>query len=300
MAFAHPAARKTDKVTASTIFKNLERILGSPRSAWNGPLLRALWPALDEQMPGRRLSVDLEEAWLIIAGFLLRPGFGVVGDDLRIDALWRLHDAGPCFPGRRIKCQEYILWRRVAGGLTRERQNKLLAGELDRIRSGKAPVELVRLAGSLELIPHDTKAELVSSFIDVAAARARAKRYSAPYFIALSLLLNRAPLYAGPETVVSPDLVEQAYSVFRGFDWAEPELLELQTLFSRAARVVGDRSVDLPVRLRHLIADKMEKSGVPALRTAKIREFVPVGRSDRASLYDEPLPPGLVLGRSRV
>jgi hypothetical protein len=239
--------------------------------------------------------VDLEEAWLTVAGFLLRPGFGVVRDDLRIDALWRLHDAGPCFPGRRIKCQEYILWRRVAGGLTRERQNKLLTGELERIRSGKAPVELVRLVGSLELIPHETKAELVRGFIDVATTLARAKRHCAPYFVALGLLLNRAPLYAGPETVVSPDLVEHAYSAFRGFDWAEPELLELQTLFLRAARVVGDRSLDVPVRLRQLIADKMEKSGVPPLRTAKIREFVPAGRSDGASQYDEPLPPGLVL-----
>ncbi len=48
--------------------------------------------------------------------------------------------------------------------------------------------------------------------------------------------------------------------------------------------------------MRRLIASKMEKSGMPALQTAKIREFVPVGRSDRASLYDESLPPGLVLG----
>jgi len=296
--FAHPAG-KTDKVTAGRVFKSLERILGSLKSGWNGPLLRALWPALDERLDGRRLSVDLEEAWLIVAGFLLRPGFGVVGDDLRIDALWRLHDAGPCFPGRRIKCQEYILWRRLAGGLARERQNKLLAGELDRIRSGKAPVELVRLAGSLELIPHETKAELVSSFIDVAVTLARAKRHCAPYFLALGFLLNRAPLYAGPETVVSPDLVEQAYSAFRGFDWADPELLELQTLFLRAARVVGDRSLDVPLPLRHLIADKMEKSGAPPLRAAKIRGFVPVGRSERASLYDEPLPPGLILGAGR-
>jgi hypothetical protein len=294
--FAHPAAGKLHKVTANTILKNLERILGSPRSAWNGPLLRALWPALDERMPGRRLSVDLEEAWLIIAGFLLRPGFGVVGDDLRIDALWRLHEAGPCFPGRRIKCQEYILWRRVAGGVTRQRQNAILAGELDRIRSGRAPDELVRLAGSLELISHDTKGELVRHFIDVAATLARAKRHAAPYFAALGLLLNRAPLYAGPETVVSPDLVGHAYSVFRGFDWADPELLELQTLFLRAARVVGDRSLDVAVRLRHQIADKLEKSGVAQLRTAKIRGFVPAGRSDAVSLYDEPLPPGLVLG----
>jgi len=294
--FSDPAIGKKDQVTAGTIFKSLERILGAPRSGWNGPLLRALWPALDERLDGRRVSVDLEEAWLIIAGFLLRPGFGVVGDDHRIDALWRVRDSGSCFPGRRIKCQEYILWRRVAGGLTRERQNKLLIGELDRICSGKAPVELVRLSGSLELIPLETKAELVSGFIDVATTLARGKRHCAPYFVAIGLLLNRAPLYAGPETVVSPDLVEHAYSAFRGFDWAEPELLELQTLFLRAARVVGDRSLDVPVRLRHLIADKMEKSGVPPLRTAKIREFVPAGRSDRASLYDEPLPPGLVLG----
>jgi molecular chaperone DnaK (HSP70) len=293
--FAHRAGKR-DKVTAGTILKSLERILGSPRSGWNGPLLRALWPSLHERLDARRLSVDHEEAWLIVAGFLLRPGFGVIRDDLRIDALWQLHDAGPCFPGRRIKCQEYILWRRVAGGLTRERQKKLLTGELGRIHSGKAPDELVRLAGSLELIPHDSKAELVSCFIDIAVHLMRSKRHCAPYLAALGLLLNRDPLYGGPETVVSPDLVEHAYSAFQGFDWTELELLELQTLFLRAARVVGDRSLDVPMPLRGLIAGKMEKSGVPALQTAKIRGFVPIGRSDRVSLYDESLPPGLVLG----
>ena len=79
MAFAQPGSKsKKGKVTAGTILKSLERILGSPRSGWNGPLLRALWPALEEQLDSRRLSVDHEEAWLIIAGFLLRPGFGVV------------------------------------------------------------------------------------------------------------------------------------------------------------------------------------------------------------------------------
>jgi molecular chaperone DnaK (HSP70) len=287
---------KKDKVTAGTILKSLERILGSPRSGWNGPLLRSLWPALEERLNGRRLSVDHEEAWLITSGFMLRPGFGVVRDDIRIDALWRLHDAGACFPGRRIKSQEYILWRRLAGGLTRERQNKLLAGELKRICSGKAPDELVRLTGSLELIPHDTKAELVRCFLDIAVTLACDKRHCAPYLAALGLLLNRTPLYAGPETVVSPDLVERAYSAFQDFDWTNPELLDLQNLFLRAARVVDDRSLDVPMPLRTLIAGKLEKSGVLPLQTAKIRGFIPIGRSDLASLYDESLPPGLVLG----
>jgi hypothetical protein len=296
IAFAQPGGKsKKDKVTAGTILKSLEGILGSARGGWNGPLLRALWPALEELLDGRRLSVDHEEAWLIIAGFLLRPGFGVVRDDLRIDALWRLHEAGPCFPGRRINSQEYILWRRVAGGLTRERQSKLVARELNKLCSGKAPDELVRLTGSLELIPHDTKAELVRCFLDIAVTLARAKRHCAPYLAALGLLLNRTPLYAGPETVVSPDLVELAYSAFQDFDWTDLELLDLQNLFLRAARVVDDRSLDVAMPLRTLIAGKLEKSGVLPLQTAKIRGFIPIGRSDLASLYDESLPSGLVL-----
>jgi hypothetical protein len=295
--FTQPANNsKKNKITAATILKGMERVLASARSQWNGSLLRALWPALEDRQDDRRRSADHEEAWLIMAGFLMRPGFGVVRDDLRIDALWRrVHDDGPCFPGRRIKSQEYILWRRVAGGLTRERQTRLIAGEIDRIRSGRASDELVRLAGSLELIHHDTKAELVRCFCEIAVTLAQAKRHCAPYLAALGLLLNRTPLYAGPETVVSPDLVEDAYQAFQRFDWTTPEMIDLQILFLRAARVVDDRSLDLPMPLRGLIASKLEKSGVPALQTAKIKGFVPIGRSDRASLYDESLPPGLVL-----
>jgi molecular chaperone DnaK (HSP70) len=285
-----------DKPPPGLLLKNLERVLGLLRSGWNGPLLRALWAALAEQMDGRRRSVDHEETWLVTAGFLLRPGFGVAGDDLRIDSLWRLHEAGPCFPGRRIKNQECILWRRVAGGLSRERQTKLLAGELDRLRGGKAPDELVRLVGSLELLPVETKVALIKGFIDVVVGLVQDKRHCAPYLAALGLLLNRVPLRAGPETVVSPDLVERAYAAFSGFDWAEPELLELQTLFLRAARVVGDRGLNVPAPLRTLIAGKLEQAGVPPRRTARIKGFIALERNDRASLYDEPLPPGLILG----
>lgn len=291
--------RPKDKVAAPAVMKSLERILERPRNEWSAPLLRAVWSVLEAESDSRRHSVDHEEAWLVITGFLLRPGFGVAGDDLRLDRLWRLYETGPCFPGRRIKTQEYILWRRVAGGLSRERQDKLVAGELDRLRGGKAPAELVRLAGSLELISYDMRTELVNLFIDEAEALARTGQPCAPYLAALGLLLNRAPLYAGPETVVSPDLVERAYTAFRSFDWTKPELLELQTLFLRAARVVDDRGLDLSQSLRNSIAAKLESSGVAPPRTAKIRGFVPVGVSDRASIYGESLPPGLVLAEDR-
>jgi len=85
-----------------------------PKSEWNAGLVRSLWAALENCMAQRRTSADYEETWLILAGFLLRPGFGAAGDDLRIDSLWRLRDGGLCFPGKRIKSQDTFFgggWR---------------------------------------------------------------------------------------------------------------------------------------------------------------------------------------------
>jgi molecular chaperone DnaK (HSP70) len=293
--FTRPSA-KSDRLTANAILKHLERTIGLPRHEWNAALLRGLWPALNERTTGRKLSVEHEEAWLTLAGFLLRPGFGFAHDGLRMDELWLLRDSGLRFPGKRSKVQEYILWRRVAGGLTTERQEMLLAGELGSIRTGRASPELVRLAGSLERLSRETKSDLIQTFIDQVLQRVEAKQHCAPYLAALGLLLNRAPLYAGPETVVVAEFVARAYAAFQNLDWTESELLELHNLFLRAARVVDDRNLDVPKSLRNQIARKLESAGIAPLRTATIKAFTPVGRIDHATLYGEALPPGLVLG----
>ncbi len=293
--FSKPAP-KSERLTGNSVLKHLGRSFGVSRHEWNAALLRDLWPSLNERMAGRELSVEHEEAWLTLAGFLLRPGFGFIGDALRMDELWRLHDAGLCFPGKRSKVQEYILWRRVAGGLTPDRQETLLAGELNAIRSGRASPELIRLAGSLERLPQQTKADLIETFIRQALQRIEVKQHCAPYLAALSLLLNRTLFHAGPESVVPPEMVARTYAAFEDFDWAEAELLELHMLFLRAARVVGDRSLDVPKSLRNHIATKLERVGVAPARTGSIKAFTPVGRAERSTLYGESLPPGLLLG----
>jgi len=293
--FSKPAP-KSERLTGNSVLKHLERGFGLARHEWNAALLRDLWPSLNERMAGRKCSVDHEEAWLILAGFLLRPGFGFIGDAMHMDELWRLNDAGLCFPGKRSKVQEYILWRRVAGGLTPDRQETLLAGELKTIRSGRASPELIRLAGSLEGLPGQTKADLIETFITQGLQRIEVKQHCAPYLAALGLLLNRTPFHAGPESVVPPEMVARTYAAFQDFDWAEAELLELHMLFLRAARVVGDRSLDVPKSLRNQIAAKLERAGVALARTGSIKAFSPVGRAERSMLYGESLPPGLLLG----
>jgi hypothetical protein len=293
--FAQPLAKR-DKLTATRLLKSLEDILGMPKGEWNWVAIRALWPALEASMDCRGTSVEHEEAWLILAGFLLRPGFGAPLDDARMDAVWRLRAGGLRFPGKRIKAQEYILWRRLAGGLTRERQERVLTAELNTLRRQKnPPPELIRLAGSLERVGHEIKTELIDRFVDAAVERARGGQHCAPYLAALGLLLNRSPLYAGPETVVSPERVERAYQAFADLDWTDPELAELQTLFLRAARVIDNRGLDVAKPARERIARKLEKCGVAPLKTAKLKAFLPVERSERIGLYGEALPPGLIL-----
>jgi len=275
-----------DKLTATNLLKSLEQILGKPKADWNYVLIRSLWPTLYECLSCRRESVEHEESWLILAGFFLRPGFGAERDAARINELWQLYADGLAYPGKRIQLQQYILWRRVAGGLSRDRQEAILASELPKLRTQKTlPAELVRLAGSLERINPVAKVELFDHFLRTAHELAAKKQYCGPYLAALGLLLNRTPLYAGPENVVPPIHVEQAYDALSDLDWTEPELAEIQTLFLRAGRIVDDPNVDLPSRLREKIASKLQKSGVVPARLARLRTFVPVASVDRASLF---------------
>ncbi len=288
---------KGEKLTALRLLQGLEQILGRSKGDWNAILLRGLWTSLEASQTGRALSVEHEETWLILAGFLLRPGFGVAMDEGRIDGLWRIRGDGPRFPGKRTKLQEHILWRRVAGGLSRERQEILLAAEKDKIGQPKSvSPELIRMAGSFERIGHELKAELIGRFIETVVQLASQQKHCAPYLAALGLLLNRTPFYAGPESVVPPTLVERAYEAFRRFDWNDPEFAEAQVLFLRAARAVDDRRLDLPKSLRNQIADKLEKCKIAPVKAGRLRNVVPVERAERLSLYGEAVPPGLILG----
>lgn len=283
-----------DPLTAARLLKNLEEILDAPKSDWNLMLVRTLWTTLKRCIPCRANSVEHEEAWLILAGYFMRPGFGAELDPVRIDDLWKVHESGLAHPGKQVKLQEYILWRRVAGGLDRERQQRLIEEELPKLRQQKKPpAELVRLAGSLERIDTATKEELIRIFLSKATSQAESGGYAAPYHVALGLLLNRTPLYAGPEAVVSSDFVTQAFEAFKDLDWKQPELSEL---FLRAARVTDNRELDLPRPLRKEIVRKLEKADVPAHKVVRVEQFIAIDRSEQVSLYGESLPAGLLLG----
>ena len=68
-----------------TLARRLEAALDAGRDAWPLAAIRALWDALWPLEPARARSPEHEARWLNLAGFLLRPGFGDPGDDLRVE-----------------------------------------------------------------------------------------------------------------------------------------------------------------------------------------------------------------------
>jgi hypothetical protein len=144
----------------------------------------------------------------------------------------------------------------------------------------------------LERIDRDRKIQAANVFLERLSDPAI---YREPYLVALGRLLSRAPMYGGAESVLPPEFIEKAFAALREHDWSKQEWSEAQTLFLRAARIVDDRALDLPRSVRGEIIHQLRKSGIPGPKLAPLETYVRIQQSDRASLFGESLPAGLVL-----
>jgi molecular chaperone DnaK (HSP70) len=275
--------------------KELEAILGRSRSDWSLPQLRALWPAFNDGMTLKSRSPEHEATWLNLAGFALRPGYGAETDPYRIDEAWRVFSLGLSHPkDPRVLNQWWIFWRRISGGLDSLRHEELLAKYFPQIesRSLEGP-EVMRFLGALERVSLGRKEKLVEVLVRFIERPKKSDPNDAAS--ALGRVLNRTPLYAGPDSVLAPQMVEETFDRLEKLDWRKTALSKLNEAFSRAARVSGMRELDLPETSRAAVIAKLEKSGASPEQIRVVNEFVPVEMEDRARLFGESFPAGLIL-----
>ena len=112
----------------------------------------------------------------------------------------------------------WMMWRRVAGGLSAEQQRRLFDALMPQFR--KSPVEspeATRLLGALERLPLTTRTELAKSLFEL-VLRGRAEDQPA-VFGALARLCSRVPLYAAADAVLPPALIEDWFERLAGLDW---------------------------------------------------------------------------------
>src|SRR5664280_2619589 len=101
----------------------LEQTMGLGKNSRPLSAIRQMADAFLAAADGRKKSPAYEIRWLNLAGFCLRPGFGDLGDELRIEQARRVYAAGLTY-GNQVQCEIdwWIFWGRVAGGFNRNQQ----------------------------------------------------------------------------------------------------------------------------------------------------------------------------------
>lgn len=294
------AAGETSPPQALT--RQLEQVLGTNKDGWPLSAIRRLWDVLWEGEKGRERSPEHEARWLNLIGFCLRPGFGHSSDEWRLQQLWKMYPRGPVY-GNAIQCRAewWNLWKRVAGGLSRQQQGVLyneiapwlLPKLKNRIKSGRSKVgpqeirEMWQVMGSCERLNAEAKADLGEELLrEVEKGKA-----SAQEMWTFSRLGARTLIYGPANCVVRRDIA--ARWVERLLHTDRHKLETLTFALVQVARYTGDRTRDLDEELRRKVAERL--SSLPSgQRLAKpVLEVVPLEAKEQAQILDESLPVGL-------
>lgn len=296
-------------ISPQSLARELVDTIGLDRDEWPMSLLRRIWGALIERESGRKKSSQHEIRWLNLLGFALRPGYGVALDDWRVTESWRQIHNKIFHPGPGARSELLILWRRLAGGLTRGQQ--LMIGEpwlaslraLARQASGKSTkgqsafvlrpeesIEAWRLLGALELMPLDHKRELGDLALTLRDKPRLAGAREAMIWT-IGRLGQRQPLYGPLNTLIPSPVVEGWIE-----NLLEPDASSTQCLaVTQLARMTGDRYRDIDAILRQRVLDWLVQSGADKHLVVLVREGGKLDFEEQRKIFGESLPLGLRL-----
>ncbi len=294
------AAQPVEGKEIRHLVRQLDKTLGE-RDAWSSAVNRELWGVVLAGAAKRRRTADHGRVFFQLAGFCLRPGFGAPLDEWRIGELWKAFDAGVQYLTEKANWSEWwILWRRVAGGLDRARQQKVL----DAVRPGLEPRgtgwglakkskaqghdEMVRLAASLERLPAEQKAE-VGRWL---WARLETEETGRSLW-SLGRLGLRAPFYGDAHDPLPAALAAEWLERILATDWAAMDGAAFAA--AQLARVTGDRGRDLPAELRTRVAERLTAMGASETWRRMVQEVVELTPQDEMRVFGDSLPVGLRL-----
>jgi hypothetical protein len=258
-------------------------------------------------MHRRALTPELEARWLNVVGFCLRPGFGVAVDDWRVRQLWKIHTQGVLHSGHDpCGLNWWILWRRVAGGLSRGHQEELASVVFPLIipalakRAKRKPprgksqeaAEMWRAAASLERIGAKSRAQLGEALVE------QIEKKSAPKgtFWCLGRIGARKLLYGTREAIVRASTAAEWARRIMKVEKRTKEDDDPAACLLALCRLSGDRQLDVEEDVRSEVSAYLERLAVSEADRAPLLRVLEVDQTSESAAFGENLPAGLRLG----
>ncbi|MCL2689769.1 MAG: hsp70 family protein [Chitinispirillia bacterium] len=298
-----------------SLVKCIEEKSGIERLLWPPSFLRSLWETVLECESARKIDPVYEIRWLNLLGFTLRPGFGVAVDDWRVKQTWQIYRLGVVH-GRNQACRSewWILWRRIAGGLTSGQQRtlaqplvSLLKGavkdnkdEKDKNRKKQIKSsaercgvhelsEIWRLTASLEHLPASFKKDLGETAL-VLVKQSNPLTDAAIW--ALGRFGSRVPMYGSLSEIIEVETVEEWINILT------TKVTPSQTLFlslMQMSRLTKDRYRDIGENLRKDVCGFLRRHSAPIHYADLVEHGGSLGEEEKSAVFGEQLPKGLLL-----
>ncbi|HCH4136672.1 TPA: hsp70 family protein [Vibrio parahaemolyticus] len=285
-----------------TLAKDLEKKLGK-RDEWDFTTLRQLFDTFAQGRKRRRRSEQHEKNWLRLAGFALRPGFGDPTDSWRIEQVWGLYQQNIQFKNHQGWTDWWVFWRRIAGGLSQEQQETILAdiakylhpGAMKNPQSAKAAQEMgyesmVRLSASLEHLEVEDKVLLATWFLSKAINQ---NQFEQAHWWAMGRLASRTPLYGSQHNVIPREQAEQWLPKLLEQNWLKEPMIAFAAVM--ICRKTGDRLFDISDDYREQVLTKLKQSKVPESWVSLVEEVEELSESESKRVFGDALPSGLTL-----
>ena len=285
-----------------TLAKDLEKKLGK-RDEWDFTTLRQLFDTFAQGRKRRRRSEQHEKNWLRLAGFALRPGFGDPTDSWRIEQVWGLYQQNIQFKNHQGWTDWWVFWRRIAGGLSQEQQESILAdiakylhpGAMKNPQSAKAAQDMgyesmVRLSASLEHLEVEDKVLLATWFLSKAINH---NQFEQAHWWAMGRLASRTPLYGSQHNVIPREQAEQWLPKLLEQNWQKEPMIAFAAVM--ICRKTGDRLFDISDDYREQVLAKLKQSKVPESWVSLVEEVKELSDSESKRIFGDALPSGLTL-----
>ncbi|TWT69101.1 hsp70 family protein [Crateriforma conspicua] len=298
-------SEQTGTLKPGKLVKELQRVIGEHRSSWPPSLLRELWQSLMDLESGRRTDATREARWLNLAGYCLRPGYGVAVDDWRVAETWRRVHGKIAFPAAASRLETLILWRRIAGGLTSAQQNQL-SNTWQSILVGKTNVpaneaiEAWRLIASLEQIAVDQKIRFGNAAVADLQRPKRAAQHPTLVW-SIGRLGSRRPVAGVMSSIVPRRQAEIWCDDLIRFGRSNSETLApetgtmLQLALVQLARRTGDRFVDLSQSDRDQVTSYLRQNCASEHYVQLVQSGGDLASEEQDAVFGESLPLGIRL-----
>lgn len=296
-------SKQVDPQAVKTLRADLEKTLSMPRAEWQTPLIRELFTVLLEGSKYRRRSEAHERLWLSLAGFCLRPGFGYPLDDWRVEQLWKIYPENLQFVNEKQNWAEWwTLWRRVAGGLPVEAQQRIFSDLAKYINPAAARQtgvakqlairsyeDMVRLAAALERLPVADKCQLGAWLLK----RLETAGEPEQSWWALGRIGARILFHGNNHDVIPKQTAESWLQPILKIDWKkQPQAAFAATLLARRC---DDRVRDIDEGSQLLVIDKLKLAKASVSWIEMVAEFKQLDEQQEKQMFGEALPPGLKL-----